>query len=190
MISQVYGSFERWPEALEACQKTLQLQNAPDREYPVESFFMWQGQCLSKLSRHDEAIESYRLVTDLEPKHVDAYHELGCSYAELGRYKDAGAAYEREIELRTATHSRGDEKGRTKLSQAYEALGKAYLLDKRLREAEWGFRQAIGLTPNSPQAHAGLAAVCKEMDNASEAEKERGLASELECTLSSKGKGR
>ena len=49
---------------------------------------MWQGRCLSKLSRHDEAIESYRLVTDLEPKHVDAYHELGCSYAELGRYKE------------------------------------------------------------------------------------------------------
>ena len=58
------------------------------QRYPVESFFMWQGRCLSKLSRHDEAIESYRLVTDLEPKHADAYHELGCSYAELGRYKE------------------------------------------------------------------------------------------------------
>ena len=40
----------------------------------------------------------------------------------------AGAAYEREIELRTANHSRADEEGRTKLSQAYEALGKAYFV--------------------------------------------------------------
>ena len=58
------------------------------QRYPVESFFMWQGRCLSKLSRDDEAIESYRLVTDLEPRHADAYHVLGCSYAELGRYKE------------------------------------------------------------------------------------------------------
>jgi Flp pilus assembly protein TadD len=98
----------------------------------------------------------------------------------------AGAAYEREIELRTANHSRADEEGRTKLSQAYEALGKAYFLDKRLGKAEWGFRQAIGLTPNSPQAHTGLAAVCKQIGNASEAEKDW----ELECTLSSINKGR
>jgi hypothetical protein len=40
----------------------------------------------------------------------------------------AGAAYEREIELRTANHFRVDEEGRTKLSLAYEALGKAYFL--------------------------------------------------------------
>jgi tetratricopeptide (TPR) repeat protein len=185
LISQVYGSLERWPDALEACQRTLQLQSTTDRECPVEAFFMWQGRCLSKLSRHSEAIKSYTLVTGLKPKHADAYHELGCSYAELGRYKEAAASYEHEVEFRAANHSRADEKGRTKLSQAYEGLGKAYFLDKRLREAEWGFRQAIGLTPNSSQAHAGLAAVCKEMGNASEAEKEQGLASELECTLSS-----
>ena len=39
-------------------------------------------------SKRKCGIESYRLVTDLEPKHADAYHELRCSYAELGRYKE------------------------------------------------------------------------------------------------------
>ena len=146
---------------------------------------MWQGQCFSKLSRHGEAIKSYMLVTDLKPDYVEAYHELGYSHADLGHYAEAAAAHEAEIKLLTVNNSGADEKGQTKLSEAYEALGMVCLLDMRLPEAERAFRQAIGLNPNSLQAHAGLASVCKEMGNVSEGEKEQRRIFELQGRPSS-----
>jgi Flp pilus assembly protein TadD len=185
MTSQVYGALERWPEALEACQKAILLQTTTEKDLPVEALFMWQGQCFSKLSRHGEAIKSYMLVTDLKPDYVEAYHELGYSHADLGHYAEAAVAHEVEIKLLPVNNSGADEKGQTKLSEAYEALGIVRLLDMRLPEAEMAFRQAIGLNPNSLQAHAGLASVCKEMGNVSEAEKEQKRILELQGTPSS-----
>jgi len=87
-------------------------------------------------------------------------------------------------------NSGADEKGQTKLSEAYEALGMVCLLDMRLPEAERAFRHAIGLNPDSLQAHAGLASVCKELGNVSEAEKEQGRVLELQGTPSSAGEQR
>jgi tetratricopeptide (TPR) repeat protein len=141
---------------------------------------MWQGQSFSELSRYSEAIESYTLVPDLKPDYVDAYHELGWCHVELGHYAEAAAAHEHEIKLRISNNSGADEKGQTKLSRAYEELGITYFFDLRLPEAERAFRQAIGLTPNSLQAHAGLVAVYQQMGNDSEAEKEQRLVLELE----------
>ena len=182
MTSQVYGSLKRWPEALEACKKSVRLQTTSEKEVPAEVLFMWQGQCYSKLSRYSEAIESYVLVTDLKPDHVDAYHELGWCHFELGHYAEAAAAHEHEIKLRISSNSAADEENQAKLSRAYEELGMAYFFDLRLPDAERAFRQAIGLSPKSLQAHAGLVAVCKQMGNDSEAEREQRLVWELQGT--------
>jgi len=111
---------------------------------------------------------------------VDAYHELGWCHVELGHYAEAAAAHEHEIKLGISNNSGADEKGQTKLSRAYEELGMTYFFDLRLPQAERAFRQAIGLTPNSLQAHAGLVAVYQQMGNDSEAEKEQRLVLELE----------
>ena len=62
-----------------------------------------------------------------------------------------------------------------------------YLSNLRLPEAERAFRQAIGLTPNSLQAHAGLVAVYKQMGKDSKAEMEQRLVLELESEPSSAG---
>jgi len=187
MASQVYGALHRWPEALEACKKTDELQTTAEKELPGETLFMWQGDCLSELSRYSEALESYKLVTDLKPDHADAYHELGCCHVKLGHYAEAAAAHEQEIKLRISSKSGADEKGQTKLGRAYEGLGMAYFSDRRLAEAERAFQQAIALTPNSLQAHAGLVGVYKQMGNASEAEKEQRVVSELEAMPNSAG---
>lgn len=181
MTSQVHGALKRWPEALETCKKAIQLQTTTEKEIPVEVLFMWQGDCFSKLSRYSEAIESYKLVTDLKPNHADAYHELGWCHTELGHYPEAAAAHEQEIKLRISNNSGADEKAQIKLRRAYEELGMAYLSDLRLPEAERVFRQAINISPDSLQAHAGLVSVYMEMGNDSEAEKEQRLVSELEA---------
>ena len=187
MTSQVYGALKHWPEALEACNKTIQLQTTSEKEVPAEVLFMWQGQCFSELSRYGEAIEAYKLVTDLKPDHVDAYRELGHCHEDLGHYEEAAAAHETEIKLLIANHSDADEKGQTNLGQAYATLGAIYLLDMRLPEAERAFRQAIAHTPNSLQAHAGLVAVYKQMGNDSEAEKEQRVVSELQAAATPAG---
>lgn len=184
MASQVYGLLKRWPEALEACKKTIRLQTTTEKELPVETLFMWQGRCFSELSRYGEAIESYGLVTDLKPDYVDAYYKLGWCHTELDHYAEAAAAHEQEIKLRISNDPCANEKGESELSRAYEELGMSYFFDLRLPEAEGAFRQALGLTPNSLQAHAGLVAVYKEMGNDSEAEKEQRVVSELEAANS------
>lgn len=181
--SQVYGSLRRWPEALETCKKTIQLQTTSEKEVPAEALFMWEGRCFSELSRYAEAIEAYKLVTDLKPNHVDAYYELGWCHTELDEYAEAAAAHEQEIKLRISNASGADEKGISKLSRAYEELGMSYFFDLRLPEAEQALRHAIALIPRSLQAHQGLVAVYKEMGNDSEAEKEQGVVSQLEAAI-------
>jgi len=181
--SHVYGSLGRWPEALEACKKTIQLQTASEKEVPAEALFMWQGRCFSELSRYVEAIEAYKLVTDLKPNHVDAYYELGWCHSELCQYEEAAAAHEQEIRLRISKASGANEKGISELARAYEELGMNYFFDLRLPEAEQALRQAIALTPNSLQAHQGLVAVYKEMGNDSEAENEQRVVSRLEAAI-------
>jgi tetratricopeptide (TPR) repeat protein len=188
MASQVYGKLKRWPESLEACQKAIKLHTTTGKELPAETLFMWQGECFFMLSRYREAIESFKLVTDLKPDHADAYYELGQCHTELENYAEAAASHEQEIKLRISSNSGAGEKELTKLSRAYEELGMAYYLDLCWPEAERAFRHAIALTPDSLQAHEGLVAVYEQTGNGSEQEKEQRIVSELEAMPASTSK--
>jgi len=135
LISQVYGKLKRWPEAL-AASKSHQTTHRHGKELPAESLFMWQGACSFMLSRYSDAIESYKVVTDLKPDHAGAYYGLGQCHTELGNYAEAVAAHEQEIKLRISSNSGAGEKDLTKLTRAYEELGMNYYSDFRWPEAE------------------------------------------------------
>jgi TolB-like protein/Tfp pilus assembly protein PilF len=56
-----------------------------------------------KLGMLDEAVGRLEHVVRLDPRSPDGYYALGVVYGSLGRYRDAGAAFDRALELRPSS---------------------------------------------------------------------------------------
>ena len=54
---------------------------------------------LAQLSRYEEAIVEFRIATELAPRFVHAYNNLGVTYVQLGQYEEALTAYQQTIVL-------------------------------------------------------------------------------------------
>ena len=182
-LSQTYADLDRWEEALTVCEQAVRLQaGAIKRDVTPQAIFMWLGTCQYELKRYAEAAGAYQLVAQIDPylKGVDAYHQLGRCFTKLGRHKEAIAAHQNALRLRTEEAGENllstiewdpgeygpdlAEMDRSLIGDSFEELGKAHLLAGQLREAEEAFRQALKAEPNSIRAHGCLALVHNLMD--------------------------
>jgi tetratricopeptide (TPR) repeat protein/transglutaminase-like putative cysteine protease len=101
-------------------------------------------------SNYEVAIELYKRVVQLEPKHKYAWNNLGRSYLALRRFEEAIAAFRKQIEVNPF-----DE-------YAHNNLGRAFWLQQKYDEAEVAFRKQIEINPLDRWAHANLAHMLRE----------------------------
>lgn len=62
-------------------------------------YFCNRAAALSRLNKHQEAIEDCQTAVKLDPNYSKAYGRLGIAYSNLQNYEEAKKAYARAVEL-------------------------------------------------------------------------------------------
>ena len=93
----------------------------------------------------DAAIEAYTMRVDVHPNDAAAHHDLGRTYARLGRHDEARAEFEMVL-LLSPSHV-----------DAYAALAQVRFADEQYAEAAETARRALALDPANQQARYTLA---------------------------------
>ena len=96
-------------------------------------------------SRQQEALETYRKVLELNPKHAAACINLGTIYYNQQNYRDAERYYRRAIEIDA------------RYALAYFDLGNVLDETGRLTEAVEAYRTALSISSSYADAHYNLA---------------------------------
>ncbi len=117
--------------ALSAIQQAIAL----DPSVPV--YWNAMGWILLDRGRPDAAYGYFAKAVELDPTYADAQINLGVALAEMRRWEEALAAYQKALALPTVAQP----------YRLYHNLGLALYHLKRYREAEQALRFAIGLEP-------------------------------------------
>lgn len=116
----------------------------------------------------EEAIASFHIVIELDPKESWAYHNLGEALARQGKLEEAVTAYRKVIELKPD------------FSWSYHHLGDILEQQQQWEESVAAFRQAIQLNPEHFGSYVGLGKSLVELGELDEAIATYRRASELE----------
>jgi Flp pilus assembly protein TadD/transglutaminase-like putative cysteine protease len=103
------------------------------------------------------AIPLFQRVVELEPKHKQAWNDLGLAYLRLGKFDDAAAAFRKQIGVNPY-----DE-------HAYDYLGITYQAQQKYTDAADAYRKQIEVNPLDPIAHAALGGLFLEQHKYAEA---------------------
>src|ERR1700690_4343639 len=90
------------------------------------------------------AIPLFLRVVELDPKHKQAWNDLGLAYLRAGMFDEAAEAFRKQVGVDPF-----DE-------HAYNYLGIALQQQQKFDEAEAAFKKQIGVNPLDPIAHAAL----------------------------------
>jgi tetratricopeptide (TPR) repeat protein/transglutaminase-like putative cysteine protease len=113
------------------------------------------------------AIPLFQRVVELEPKHKQAWNDLGLAYLRAGKFDEAADAFRKQIGVNPF-----DE-------HAYNYLGLALQQQQKFDEAEAAFKKQIGVNPLDPVAHAALGGILLGQHKYAEAVPELDKASVL-----------
>jgi tetratricopeptide (TPR) repeat protein/transglutaminase-like putative cysteine protease len=91
-----------------------------------------------------EAIPLLQRVVELEPKHKQAWNDLGLAFLRSGKFEEAAGAFHKQIEVNPFGEN------------SYDYLGIALQQQQKFDEAEDAFRKQIGVNPLDTIAHAAL----------------------------------
>ncbi len=144
---EALSKLERYREAIVCFDKAISL----DRNYTEA--WLGRGNALRKLRSHnlndepeildeerkvelENALESYIIVTELDPNREQGWHGRGGSLHDLHRYEEALPFFERCIEINP------------NFIKAWYDKGKALLKLDRKEEARQSFETAVGFVPN------------------------------------------
>ncbi len=97
-----------------------------------------------------EAIPLFQRAVEIEPRHKQAWNDLGIADLRLGQFDSAAAAFRKQIEVNPS-----DE-------HAYDYLGIALAQQRKFDDAAAAYRKQIELNPLDTIAHAGLGALYLE----------------------------
>lgn len=161
-----------WGDSITLHKYTLSL--APDSAPLYGNLAYAYG----RLGRHEEAIETLRQVTAIDPYDGMAYFNLGVAYLNLNRYQQAVSALEKAIQFMPdyaeaynnlafvygALGRFAEEidlcnqaiKLKPDSVEAYVTLGSAYGNLGRYPEALETYKQAVKISPKNPQSRFGL----------------------------------
>jgi Flp pilus assembly protein TadD/transglutaminase-like putative cysteine protease len=103
------------------------------------------------------AVPLLQRVVELDPKHKQAWNDLGLAFLRLGKFDDAAAAFRKQIGVNPY-----DE-------HAYNYLGITFQLQQKFSDAADAFRKQIEVNPLDPVAHAALGGLYLEQHKYAEA---------------------
>ena len=128
-------------------------------EFPKHQFG-WKvlGALLDQTGRKSAALNANQKAVELSPQDAEAHYNLGVTFKELDRLKEAEASYRQAIALKPD------------YAEAHYNLGVTLQALGRLEEAEASYRQVIATKSRFAEAHNNLGNVLKKMDKLEEAE--------------------
>jgi tetratricopeptide (TPR) repeat protein len=96
------------------------------------------------LGENENALTTFRRVTELEPENVFGHMNTGLAYYRQGKWDDGIAAFQKALSIQPSF-------------MVYSNLGVAYFYSKRYEEAVKMFEKAVELNPNEQIAVGNLA---------------------------------
>jgi tetratricopeptide (TPR) repeat protein len=102
------------------------------------------GDAYLQFGDHDQALDEFKRVTELEPKNPVGYNNIAAAYFAAGKWEECIPAYEQSIKLQPHWLT-------------YSSLGTAYFYLKRYDDAVTVFEKATALNPNDAITMGNLA---------------------------------
>jgi tetratricopeptide (TPR) repeat protein len=109
----------------------------------AKSLFAQGNKCITQ-GAYSEAIDCYKDLIRIEPRHVAALSNLGAALSKLGQYKEAEGYFYQAIKVEP------------NFPDAYSNLGNALLMKGQYAEAEDSLRRALKLNPRLVEARINL----------------------------------
>jgi tetratricopeptide (TPR) repeat protein len=121
---------------------------APDRSQRSDAkYLLAEGNRAIARGAYSEAIDFYRDLVRIAPRHVVALNNLGAALSKLGHYKEAEVYFYQAIKIEP------------NFSDAYSNIGNALLLKGQYADAEQFLRRALKLNPRHVDARVNLGLV-------------------------------
>ncbi|MFC4618108.1 tetratricopeptide repeat protein [Camelliibacillus cellulosilyticus] len=93
MIGMAYTHLDRQMMALVHLQRAVEL-----NEGDISARFQY-ALCLAKLGQVDLSVQQLNIVLDMDPKHADAYYNLGVALTYREAYQEAEACFKKALEI-------------------------------------------------------------------------------------------
>jgi protein O-GlcNAc transferase len=118
----------------------------------VDDRIFRQAAQLHQAGQFEEAVAHYRKAIELNPRHAEAFGNLGIALQQLGRLEESAAAYQKAVALNP------------QLAGALNNLGNVLKALGRFDEAIGFYRQAIQARPDYVEALVNLGNAYEEID--------------------------
>lgn len=128
------------------------------------------GAVMLSIGRFPDAEVEFLKAVELDPTYADAFHNLGSTHAEQGKWAEAIVAYRKA--LAQTIYARPE--------TTYNNLGYAYWALDRRKEAEDAFRAALQLEPKLVPSHFWLGVLLEKEGRKAEARNHFRAARDLE----------
>ncbi len=109
------------------------------------------------MGRHQEAINTYDIVTKAVPQHALAWFNKGTSLASINNFEEADVMFTRALEIDS------------KYSQAYINRGNSRFMLQRFADAAADYSKVIAMQPSNADAHYNRAFSYQRIDRQSDA---------------------
>lgn len=131
--------------------KVVDLAQSLTEKYP-EAFFVWNilGVAKNGLGRVEEASETFKKVTRLNPFFSDGFNNLGATLKEQGKLEGAVEAFQKALSLKPD------------FAEAYNNMGNALKEQGNLAKAIEAYNKVISLKPSYAEAYYNLGIALNE----------------------------
>ena len=122
------------------------------KKYPKD-FLIWNllGAAYSSLKDIDNAADSFKKVTQLNPDYPDGYNNLGVALNSQGKQKEAVEVYKKAVEINP------------EYAEAHYNMGNAFAESRKFDDALESYTKVISLKPNHARAYNNWGVSLKEM---------------------------
>lgn len=138
-------------EALRACREGV---GRFPRDLPLR---ITLGAIQHQTGAHTDALDCFRVATELAPTNVDAWYCLAGGFKAVGRREEAISAYRRTLDLAPD------------FFQAADNLGNLLLDSRQADAAQAMFARSLAINPVNPRALNGFGMACRNLGRADEA---------------------